>query len=168
MAPAEQKKIRATNTVTLGNSREKPQSFPKQFQEGSSEKVMLLIAWLKCIYSNAYSLGDKQDLEVMAQLENYDLIVIVEMLWDDSHDWSMMIKSYKIFKRDRKGRKGSDVALYVERWIECKELSLRTAVNRLRACWWKSGTGSITNMWWLEPSRSNLVWKSLWTFLLQL
>lgn len=47
----------------------------------------------------------------------------------------MMIKSYKIFKRDRKGRKGSDVALYVERWIECKELSLRTAVNRLRACW---------------------------------
>lgn len=95
MAPAEQKKIRATKTVTLGNSREKPQNCPEQSQEGSSEKVMLLIAWLKCFYSNVHSLGDKQEeLEAIAQLENYDLIVITEEWSDNSHDWSMMTKSF--------------------------------------------------------------------------
>lgn len=47
--------------------------------EGYSEKVMQLIAYLKCPYTNACSLGDKlEELGVMVQLENYYLDAIME------------------------------------------------------------------------------------------
>jgi len=40
---------------------------------------MWLIAQLKCPYTNAYSMGNKQEeMETVVQLESYDLIVITE------------------------------------------------------------------------------------------
>lgn len=39
---------------------------------------------LKCLYTNARSMGNKQEeLEATVPLENYDLIVITEMWWDE-------------------------------------------------------------------------------------
>jgi len=39
------------------------------------------------------------------KLENYDLIATTEMSWDESYNWNDTIEGYKIFKRDRQGRR---------------------------------------------------------------
>jgi len=60
------------------------------------------IAQLKCIYSDACSMGNKhEELEAVVQQDSYDLVTITEMWWDDSHDWSAAIDGYKLFSRDR-------------------------------------------------------------------
>ena len=65
------------------------------------------IAQLKCIYTNAYSMGNKQEeLEAIVQQENYDMAAIMEPWWADSHNWSAAMGGYKLFRRDRQGRKG--------------------------------------------------------------
>ena len=70
-------------------------------------------AQLKCIYSNAQSTGNKQEeLEAIVGQDNYDLVAITETWWDHSHDWSAAMDGYKLFRKDRQGRRGG-VALYV-------------------------------------------------------
>ena len=67
------------NAVALGNG--KSQTCPGGIREGSTEKAMRPIAKLKCLYTNACSMGNKQEeLETVAQLGKYDLIVITEMV----------------------------------------------------------------------------------------
>ena len=57
---------------------------------------------LKCIYTNACSMGNKQEeLEATAGHANYDLVAITETWWDHSHHWSAVMDGYKLFKRDR-------------------------------------------------------------------
>ncbi|GAB0210105.1 hypothetical protein GRJ2_003476300 [Grus japonensis] len=80
-------------------------------------------AQLKCIYTNARSLGNKQEeLEAIVQQDSYDLVAITETWWDDSHDWSAAMDGYKLFRRDRQGRRGGGVALYVRECFDCIEL----------------------------------------------
>ena len=70
---------------------------------------------LKCIYTNARRMGNKQEeLEAIVRQANYDLVDIIETWWDHSHDWSAVMDSDKLFRRDRQGRKGGGVALYLE------------------------------------------------------
>ena len=38
------------------------------------------------------------------------------------HSWSAAVNGYKPFRRDRQGRKGSGVALYVKESFDCLEL----------------------------------------------
>jgi len=60
------------------------------------------IAQHKCIYTNAHSMGSKQEeLEAIVQQDSNDLVAITEMWWDDSHDWSAVMDGYKLFRRDR-------------------------------------------------------------------
>ena len=74
------------------------------------------IAKLKCLYTNAHSMGDKQEeLEAVVQLGKYDLIAIMETWWDESHNWNTLIEDYRLFVRDRQGRRGGRVALYVRK-----------------------------------------------------
>ena len=71
-------------------------------------------AHLKCMYTNEHSMGNKQEeLEDMMKQENYDVVALTETWWDVSHDWSVPIDGYKLFRRDRQGRRGGGVALYV-------------------------------------------------------
>jgi len=78
------------------------------------------IAQLMCIYTNAHSMDNKQeDLEAIAQ---QDLVTITEMWWDDSHDWSAAMDGYKLFRRDRLGKRGGGLALYVRDCFDCTEL----------------------------------------------
>ena len=52
------------------------------------EMGMRQMTWLKCIYTNACSMGNKQEeLEVIVQQANCDLAAITETWWDCSHDW---------------------------------------------------------------------------------
>ncbi|XP_068521397.1 uncharacterized protein [Anas acuta] len=71
------------------------------------EKAM---AQLKCIYTNARSMGNKQeDLEAIVQQAGYDLVAITET-------------GYKLFRRDRKNRRGGGVALYIRESFDVVEL----------------------------------------------
>lgn len=92
----------------------KPLNCPKESCEGFSEKVMLLIAQLKCLYTNECSLRNQQNLETTVQLENYELIAIIETWQNDSHDWRMMIEVQKVFRRYRQGKKDGRVAFCIE------------------------------------------------------
>ncbi|CAM4690923.1 unnamed protein product [Lepidochelys kempii] len=84
--------------------------------------------YLKCLYTNAQSLGNKQgELEVLVMSRNYDVIGITETWWDNSHDWSTVMDGYKLFRKDRQGRKGGGVALYVREQYDCSELRYETA-----------------------------------------
>ena len=54
-----------------------------------TKKVVGSIAQLKCIYTNAHSMGNKQEeLEAIVQQENYDIVAVTEIRWDDSPNWS--------------------------------------------------------------------------------
>lgn len=62
------------------------------------QKVTWLIAHLKHLNSSARCTGNKQEeLETMVRLENYDLIAIIMMWWDESHGWSTATGGYKLF-----------------------------------------------------------------------
>ena len=67
----------------------------------SSKKVSQLAAQLKCLYTNARCVGTKQKLEATVLLESYDLVAIAETWWDESHDWSAALNSYRLLRRYR-------------------------------------------------------------------
>ncbi|KAK4810636.1 LOW QUALITY PROTEIN: hypothetical protein QYF61_007373 [Mycteria americana] len=82
-----------------------------------------MTAQLKCLYTNARSMGNKQEeLEAIVHQENYDMVAITETWWDDSHNWSAAMDGYKLFRRDRRGRRGGGVALYVRECLDSLEL----------------------------------------------
>ena len=73
----------------------------------------------------------------MICLENYVLVAITETWWDESHDWHTVIEGYRLFRMDRQGRRGGRVALYVRKWIGCKELCLRNSHDQVESLWVK-------------------------------
>ena len=88
------------------------------------KKVVGSIAQLEYIHTNACSMDNKQEeLEAIAQQENYDIVAITETWWDDSHNWSAAVDGYKIFRRERQGKRGGGVALYVRECFDCLELN---------------------------------------------
>ncbi|PKU40284.1 glycerol kinase [Limosa lapponica baueri] len=95
---------------------------------------------LKCLYTNERSLGNKQEeLEATVLLESYDIVAITETWWYESYDWSVAIEGYKLFRRDRQGRRGGGVALYVKEWLESEEMSLKPSLgsdeDRVESLW---------------------------------
>ncbi|PKU46871.1 rna-directed dna polymerase from mobile element jockey-like [Limosa lapponica baueri] len=80
-------------------------------------------AQLKCIYANACSMGNKQDeLEAIVWQDSCDIVAIMETWWDDGHDWNAAMKGYKLLRRNRQGRRGGGVALYIRECFDCIEL----------------------------------------------
>jgi len=63
----------------LGSNREMHVNSFKRIRVNSSEKVMCPTGQLKCLYTNACSMGNKEEeLVATAQMESYDLITIIE------------------------------------------------------------------------------------------
>lgn len=68
-------------------------------------------------------------MEATVQLENYDLIGVTETWLDKAHDWSAAVSGYKLFRRDRQGRRGRGIVFYVtkikrtKKKKDCRELS---------------------------------------------
>jgi len=61
---------------------------------------------LKCLYTNAHSLGNKQEeLKATVLLENHDVVAVTET-------WSVAINHYKLFRRDEVGQ-GEGIVLYI-------------------------------------------------------
>jgi len=67
---------------------EKPQNGHVGIRASPPKKVSGSIAQVKCIYTNARSMGNKQEeLEALVQLENYNIAAITETWWGDSLNW---------------------------------------------------------------------------------
>ena len=64
----------------------------------------------------------QEELEAVVLQENYDFVTITETWWDDSHDWSAAMDGYKLFRRDRRGKRDVGVALYMRDCFNCIEL----------------------------------------------
>jgi len=93
-------------------------------------------AQLKCPYTNVHSLGNKQEeLETTVLLENHNIVDIIKTHRDDSHNWKVVINGYRLFRRDRQGRKGGGVATYIREGIECEELSLKNNHEQAECLW---------------------------------
>ena len=58
------------------------------------------------------------------QLQGCDLVGTMELWRDSSHDWNAAMDGYMLFRKDRLGRKGDGVALYVRGQLECLEFCL--------------------------------------------
>ena len=75
-----------------------------RFDGGLFRKVVCQKAQLKCLSTNARSMGNKQEeLEAMMCLENNGLVAIRETWWDQSHNWRTVIQGYRLFRRDIQG-----------------------------------------------------------------
>ncbi|KAK4828724.1 hypothetical protein QYF61_000715 [Mycteria americana] len=93
---------------------------------------------LKCMYINGCSLGNKQEeLELHAQSESYDIIGITETWWDNSHDWRSTMDGYRLFCKDRQGRRGGGVALYVKENLDCIEVNYSDCGSPIKCLWVK-------------------------------
>ena len=93
-------------------------------------------AQLKCVYTNAHSMGNKQkELEAIVQQASNDLVAITETWWDHCHDWSAAVDGYKLFRKDRQGRRCGGVALYVKECFEVTELMTRD--DKVESLWVK-------------------------------
>ena len=85
--------------------------------EDSSEKIALPTAQLKsciplgipapsaslkCLYTSAYNMGNKQEeLKICVQSKSHDIVVITETCQDSSHDWIAVVSGYVLFRKDR-------------------------------------------------------------------
>ena len=62
-------------------------------------------------------MGNKQEeLEATMLLESYDLTALTETQWDESHDWSVAIEGYRLFRRDRWGERGGGIVPEEQPW----------------------------------------------------
>jgi len=59
-----------------------------------------------------------------------------------------MIKGHKIFRRDRRYKRGGGVVLYGKRWINCEALSMRNSHDQVESLWvkirYKTNKGCLT------------------------
>ncbi|KAK4831654.1 hypothetical protein QYF61_018621 [Mycteria americana] len=127
-------RVELGDTEAMGAKREMPVKLLKAHKGCSSMKETRTTAQLKCLYTNAHSMGNKQEeLEAIVHQEKYDMVAIMETWWDDSHNWSAAMGGYKLFRRDRRGRRGGGVALYVR---ECLgSLELHDGDDRVECLW---------------------------------
>ncbi|GAB0207575.1 mitochondrial enolase superfamily member 1 [Grus japonensis] len=93
-------------------------------------------------------MGNKQEeLETCVSLQGYDLIGITETWWDSSYDWSVGMEGYRLLRKDRQGRRGGGIALYVNDHLECMELHLGMEEEPTERLWVRikgsAGTGDI-------------------------
>mgnify|MGYP001853842016 FL=1 len=90
------------------------------------------MAQLEYIYTTALSMGNKQvELEATVQQANYDLVAITGTWWDHSHDWTAAMEAYKLFRMDRKGRRGGGMALSRD-CFDVVELKVKSLWVRIR------------------------------------
>ena len=75
----------------------------------------------------------REELEAILSQANYDLVAITKTWWDHSHDWSAVIDGYKLFRRDRQGKKGGGVALYIKGCFDVGELEVGN--DRVECLW---------------------------------
>lgn len=104
-------KLYDDEAATAGATGEGNGKIQGQYLEGTEElsfkEMTRPAAQLKCLFTNACSLGNKQkELEATVLLENHNIVVVTETWWDDSHDWNVATDGYSLLRRARQGRRG--------------------------------------------------------------
>ena len=74
----------------------------------------------------------QEELEAIVQQANYGLVAIMETWWDCSHYWNAAMYYYRLIKKDRQGRRGDGVALYVRECSDFAELEVESLWVRIR------------------------------------
>ncbi|RMC04913.1 hypothetical protein DUI87_18088 [Hirundo rustica rustica] len=69
----------------------------------------------------------------MVQQQSCDVVAITETWWDESRGWSTALDGYKLFRRDRKGRRGGGVALYIKEAFD--DMSIETNDDEVECLW---------------------------------
>ncbi|KAJ7395238.1 hypothetical protein BTVI_157081 [Pitangus sulphuratus] len=94
--------------------------------QSASQGIGYNVPHLKCFYTNACSIRNKEEeLEALASLsQRFDITGVSETWWDASCNWSALLDGYRLFRRDRQGRRGRGVALYVIEGLEYTELTV--------------------------------------------
>lgn len=60
---------------------------------------------MNCFFTNAHGVRNKQEgLGALVWSQSYNIIGISETLWEESCDWSAVMGSYRLFRRDRQVR----------------------------------------------------------------
>ena len=63
---------------------------PEYGHEGIRATATPKEAQFRCFYTNARSMGNKQEeLEAIVRSESNDIVAITETWWNDSHSWSL-------------------------------------------------------------------------------
>lgn len=71
------------------------------------------------MYTNARSMGKKQDmLEIIAYGETV-ISLVLQSWWDNSYNWNINIKGYTLFQKNRVGRKGGAIVLNIRNIHAC-------------------------------------------------
>ncbi|KAJ7397322.1 RNA-directed DNA polymerase from mobile element jockey-like [Pitangus sulphuratus] len=108
-----------TGDIDMLETTDMPENGHVRIRASAPQKVTGSIAQLKCIYTNARKMGNKQEeLEAIAQ---HDMIALMEAWWM-THTTGVL-GGYKLFRRDRQGRRGGGTALYVREWLYYLELN---------------------------------------------
>ncbi|KAF7246134.1 Lipoxygenase-likey domain-containing protein 1 [Varanus komodoensis] len=90
------------------------------------------------MYTNARSMANKQEeLEALLGIGGYDLVGITETWWDERQVWNVNIEGYHLVRKDRKGKRGGGVTLYVREGIGCSEIECSTDGDSVEAVWMK-------------------------------
>ena len=90
--------------------------------------------------------------------------------WDEYHDWNTLTEDYRLFRKDRQGRRGGGVAFYVRKWIDGEELCLRNSHKQVESLWikiedWSSKGHLVVGVCYRPPDHRQPVDEA---FLLQL
>jgi len=104
---------------------------------------------LECMYTNACSLGNKQEeMELIILSESYDTIGITETWWDNSYLWRIAMGGYRLFRKDRQGRRGGRAVLYIKENLECIEVNYSSCGSPIKCLWvkvrWVMSKGDLT------------------------
>ena len=91
---------------------------------------------LKCLYTNARSMGNKQEeLTLLLADTSPDIVKITETWWDETHDWAVNVKGYRLYRRDRIGKRGGGVALYIKEEYTSLSLSKESEEGHSEVLW---------------------------------
>lgn len=71
---------------------------PEYGEEGIRTSLTQKVSQLKCIYINARSMGNKQEVLEPIVLSESNIVAITETWWDDSHSWSAVVDGNQLFK----------------------------------------------------------------------
>ena len=111
---------------------------------------------LACLYTNARSLGNKQEeLILPLSANNYDVIGITETCWDSTHDWTSGIDGCTLYRRDRVDKRDGGVAVYVKESYMSLQADVGDQGGCLETLWAKihgeHGTGDATVRVYYRP-----------------
>ena len=119
-------------------------------QDAIQRKLVVLSSGPRCARSSTkpWKVHRQEEVEATVLLKNHNIVAVTKTWRDDSHDWSVAINSYKLFRRNNQGRRGGFYCLL-------------QATRSDRACWWgflppATGGIAITSAhpaWGLQPPR---------------